>query len=626
MQNLKQTVDIEISNEQPRYDNLEQWLTMQQLQYLVPVLKKIGWHKLKEAALIAKQLADMQGTEHALKLLLRLLEVDDNFKLYRYWKRQTESGQDMAFDNLHATDLADAGYELTYKLKATYQEDNINPWSSDIYSVVHKLVVSLDDIIACIRHSLPATLEITDYELIKVGLGVIAMQFTNYRSHLQESNVVVDARVQVPDILQYTDEPFIYDLQTKELIRIAEASEVHAKSLHMTVLTVSANDDIYNFCCHIGDEHIELQHLRGTKHFCISPAVGEHTMTWSYMTELGNRFSMSKQVKVYNASSRQFIYELCPASIDDSAAILDYYNVAAIMMQWQHTTDTCDGRPMNIFAPKPYQLFYVPYDARRIQINDGTVLHNYEFDVRTYGRLPQIDDFVVSIEYVKLANSNEAAQRYLVLSPIKPCGKYDYTVKYMQNVPGNVPVHAAIWHDAMQLTKYITIATEPFWNAHVLRQLIDDANADKTVKISINGVAANNGGYIVCKDANGDIVLDKAFGDRLLSIGQTACNYDNNGSIASLSIIADDATIAVEARRTAICKAIRRQPSFGIKPVTDIKMSMPYIAVKADTWFDLYSNDVLIKQGYGMLVFAKHTNNKYRLHVHNDWYDKTIEL
>ena len=59
---------IVVYNQVPDTSYLESWLTMQQMSYLIPVMKSIDWSKLKEATLKARQMSDLQGTEQALNM------------------------------------------------------------------------------------------------------------------------------------------------------------------------------------------------------------------------------------------------------------------------------------------------------------------------------------------------------------------------------------------------------------------------------------------------------------------------------------------------------------------------------------------------------------------------------
>lgn len=597
---------IVVYNQIPDTSYLESWLTMQQMSYLIPVMKSIDWSKLKEATLKARQMSDLQGTEQALNMLLDLLDTDDNLVISRYWRK----GDDIAFDDLHAVDLADIGYHLTNELRVQYQEDRINPWQNTVESTVKSMLISLQDVVTCIRHALPATLVITDYELIKVGLGLIRYDKMSAENSMQESTTVLAVPVDISTTLQYSYECFIYDLTTKELIRIAPYSEVNSDAQYMTVLDITVDGTIHDFCLHIdGELYIQYTEISGTKHFCITPPLGEHTMTYSFLTDAGNRLSYTKKLTVLTATSRQSIYELAePTLMDESAMNIEPGNIANFMMQWMKVSSYCDGRPAILRMPKPYQQYFIPVETGQlsIRINDG-------FEVKQYTDISiasQIPGFTMSIESFKILGEDTPKQYYRLMTT-SFVGRYDYTVTYSYD---------DTWHTALSITKILGSTVEPHWTSLSLAAL-QKVLGTETALVSIGKTFANNGNFMPVTKT------DKDFCTRLQSIEDVVCNIDlDTEDLQSVATIADDTELTYQFLDKYSIRDVRRRPSFHIEPVMTFETSIPYIAYRHATWIELYSNDRLVSSAYGLLVFAKTTSNRYKLHLKNDYYEKWIEL
>lgn len=612
--NETDTCTVTIYNEAPNTAYLKQWLTMQQMPELIDIFEKIGWSKLKEAALKAKQITDWQGTEKALQMMLELLETDQNVQLYRYWHKSNEFEDDTAFDNLTATDLADLGYALTGKLRLVYKEDSLNPWSSTIYDNVKSMIVTLDELVTCLKHVLPANLVISDCELIRVGIGMIMMNYTSCQTTLQTSDTTIDVPVSFNDVLQYSYESFVYNTDTLELIRIADNSEVNANGQYMCIFDIRVEGTIYDFCLHLGDMLLRAEKLSGQKHFCLQPKPGEYDVLYEYTTETGNRFSKTKHVSVIKACSRQDIYELVEPdySNNNTAMQIEEGNISNFMHQWMQVSECCNGRPVTIAVPKPYQCFYIDGVASEIRIIDA--LGNIETISTLYGKFSS-DKFTLHGMGVKefLFDSKYGAGYktwWAELMSIKPMGKYDYHVQYRGDLG---------WQDAPQLTKYLSSTTEPMWTVEELDGLLHNLGTWTTAKISIGGHYANNGGYMPVK-------IDNAFIRRIEMSDNAVCNVDQNGNLVSISCIANEADFTVEYADKASLHQVRRAPSFALKPMEICKESVPYVAYKPHTWIELVSNGHVVALAYGLLVFAKTTGNNYQLHMYNDWYDKTIQL
>jgi hypothetical protein len=122
------------------FTKLEYWLEQHQLDYLIPVCKRLGWGKLKEAALKCRSISLMQGSEYALDTVLKLLDIRDNVNLERIW---ISNGADVtygrngelivsngtkAYDNLHATGYARKNFHLSNFLKLQYVQDDLITW------------------------------------------------------------------------------------------------------------------------------------------------------------------------------------------------------------------------------------------------------------------------------------------------------------------------------------------------------------------------------------------------------------------------------------------------------------------------------------------------------------------
>jgi hypothetical protein len=123
---------------------MENWLTINQLEYLIPVCKSIGFSKLKEAALKCKSISSMQGTEYGLNAILELLEIKDNIELERIWisnganvtydddgKLVLLSGT-KAYDDIHSAGYASRDFHLSNFLKLSYTEDDLLTWDKEM--------------------------------------------------------------------------------------------------------------------------------------------------------------------------------------------------------------------------------------------------------------------------------------------------------------------------------------------------------------------------------------------------------------------------------------------------------------------------------------------------------------
>lgn len=610
LKNADDTQSFVVHNVEASTGYLERWLKLQQLGHLIPILKKLGWHKLKEAALKAKQLNDMQGTEQALKLTLDLLECDDNVELFRYWHRSSENIEDDAFDDLKATDLVDAGYKLTNKLKLVYHADKLNPWNDNIYPSVRKLLLSLADVVTALQGILPATLQISDYEILKLGIGVIAYGISSCRSFLIQSECDAVPAIVLPNVIQYSYEPYVYDIETKELLRIASYDEPNAYAQHMAVLEVSTSAPIYDFEMSIGGEDIDFAYIDNKAYFCLKPVPGKYDVEYRYSTEAGNRIIDKKTIVVTAACSRQLLYELAePIEGDTEAIDVEAANIANLVVQWCKVSEYCDGRPYDLHMPKPYQQYYVPMNVKRLRIcNADGIVYEGELSASTY-----LPDFTVAIERLTVLDITPIADNQIismyVLMTTNYAAKYDYDVQYLLD---------DAWHTAEQLTKYLSSCIQPLWNAHTIAALLDSSDMNTGI-VSVNNAYANNGHYM-------PLTLNKQFSDMLAMSGSCIINKGIDDALVSVATIADEATFAIENDKSLVCRAVRRQESFSLHSVLHAEPFVPYIIYRPNTWIVLYSGDMLLAEAYGLLVFAKTTSNKYRLHLFNDWYSKDIEL
>lgn len=590
---------------------LKHWLTMQQMPELIAIFEGIGWHKLKETALKARQIMLMQGTEQALQMMLELVEADKNVQLYRYWSKHNELEDSKAFDDLVATDLADIGYALTGGLKLVYKEDTLNPWSDTISDNIKSMIVTLDQLVQCIRKVLPVTLRIEDYELIRVGLGMIQMSFSTGRHSLQTSKSVIDAAISIDDVLQYSQECYVYDTQTFELIRLADASDIHATGDYRCVLGVHVDKPVYDFCIHIGDIVLTAPVIETSKYFCIQPPVGTYDVEYCYTSQTGNRFVKTKHIRVIKSCSRQNIYELADNTyeLNNTAMQIEEGNITNFIRQWMYVSETCNGRPISFAMPKPYQVFY-SYDAvEAIRITDADgVTKVYEGD-----RLACTDKRFTARLVDVHRTSRQFGNGYNIVGELmtcEPAGKYDYVVEYN---------HAGTWWPMNQLTKYLSCTVEPMWNVNDIRTLMHMAGARQTVKLKVGDSYANHGAYM-------PVTIDDKFIKRLSMTDNVACNVGPNGELISISTIANEANLTAEFVKSASIRQVRRPASFALKPMQVCNESVPYVAYRPHTWIELIRNGHVTAKAYGLLVFAKYTSGKYTLHLHNDWYDKTIEL
>ena len=607
--NGEETNVITIYNEVVDVTHLVKWLQMQQLGFMVPIMTKVGWHKLKEAALKAKNLMDMQGTEGALKQVLDLLEADNNVKLWRYWFRETDDGEIIAYDNMTATDLAEIGYKLTGELKLTYQQDSLNPWSEQIYDNVMQIVFTLNDIATCIKGILPATLQIKDYELIRMGLGIIQMNMATRQNSMQSSLTEVGMGLVIPDILQYSYEAFVYDLDTKKLIRVAPYKEQNAHGEAMVVLEVQPLAPIYDVKVLIDNvEYVTADELTEKEFYCIKPPVGKHTLSYSYYTETGNLIQKSKQVTILAAETRNDIYEFAsPFEAPLSADTVMFIGMQSLLVAWTQISRWCQG---NFYAPKSYQVFYVPIEnVDALSICGALKTINYhDFNITT-----EFEDFTISSEIAMLAGDTEPTA-YWTLTTKNYAGKYDFTVRY-HNIATNQ------WEYADSLSKYFTMAMQPSWNVRTLSAMVAELNKTTAV-VSCNEFYANNGHYMPINSFDAD------FAKRLQMMHAVYCHCsDDTGNVMLVRAFLNKAKLTMSFGTNSVSVAnVVRQPSFGVKVVQCPTVSTPYIAYRQDMFIDLYADDVLVLSGYTYLVFALLPNKKYRLHIHNDWYNKQIQL
>ena len=611
LNNATDTVSLTVYASTVDTSYLKHWLTMQQMPELIAIFEGIGWHKLKEAALKARQIMQMQGTEQALQMMLELVEADKNVQLYRYWRKHNELEDSKAFDDLVATDLADIGYALTGGLKLVYKEDTLNPWSDTISDNIKSMIVTLDQLVQCIRKVLPVTLRIEDYELIRAGIGMIQMFVSTSRHSLQSSKSVIDSAVSIDSVLQYSQECYVYDLKTFELTRLANASDIHANGDYRCVLGVHVDQPVYDFCIHIGDIVLTAPVIESSKYFCIQPPIGTYDAEYCYTSQTGNRFVKTKSIRVVKSCSRQNIYELADNTyeLNNTSMQIEEGNVTNFIKQWMYVSETCNGRPINFAMPKPYQVFYAydAVDAIRITDSDGRT-KVYEGD-----RLACTDErFTARLVNVRqqAASLNTAYDCAGEITTCKPAGKYDYIVEYR---------HDNKWQPMSQLTKYLSCTVEPMWNVNDIRELVHMAKAGQTAKIKVGNAYANHGKYM-------PVQIDDKFIQRLAMTDNVACNVGPNGELISISTIANEADLTVEFTKSASIRQVRRQASFALKPMQVCYESVPYVVYRPHTWIELIRNGHVTAKAYGLLVFAKYNSGKYALHLHNDWYDKTIEL
>lgn len=192
----------------------------------------------------------------------------------------------------------------------------------------------------------------------------------------------------------------------------------------------------------------------------------------------------------------------------------------------------------------------------------------------------------------------------------EPAGKYDYFVEYRYN---------NVWRAMGQLTKYLSCTVEPMWNVNDIGLALTLADALQTVKLKVGDAYANHGAYMPA-------MIDDKFIQRLSMTDNIVCNVGPAGELISISTIANEANLTAEFARSASIRQVRRQASFALKPMQVCNESVPYVAYRPHTWIELIRNGHVTAKAYGLLVFAKYTSGKYALRLHNDWYDKTIEL
>jgi hypothetical protein len=584
----------------------ESWLEFNQLSELAEVVKKLGYDKLKEAALRANAIAKNLCSERSLNEILKLLEVDNNLTINRKWKK-TESDHDYyAYDDLHSVSYANYGYTLTKELLLHYLQDNLNPWTNQLIANDKNLLVSLEDLYNVLSKAIPATMYFSSYAYVRLGLELVNMHIATCVNDMQWSSYESDDSIELSDNLQYEYKPFVYDLDSNVLIRTAEPGEPNSKSIYGTVLTVTSTNAISDLVIDdsTGKRLCQVQNLVGTVQLLLQPDLSANELAYSYRTMSGYLITGTKAITVHSCSDSLPIYAFSDQSdLTIQSSELHEIGVVNIMQQYLVAMRYCSGRT-NFGLPKAYQVFYVPVSVDKLYVNDGLECKEYEVS-----ETMQVQGFTLAKTELKVLNSDLTFVTTLcyVLQSEKLLGKYDISMHYY----GTELTYAE------QESRFLTVTVNPKIDAVTIQAVDGDNKAEPS---TINGISVNAGNPMNY-DAPANVVADilNSFEGLAVNTG-----LDSGVSkLASISMNAEELVLTYGARQVS---DIRRQPGMLVSKVNRCLPNIPYLLYRQGCKFDLYADSNLIQSNYDCIVFAMNRSKQYKLVITGTYFSKTMTL
>lgn len=569
------TYDIKLYNDDVSYTTQASWLDKHQLSYLTVLSEVLHYSKTKEGALYAKYLYEMQGTEGGLALLRRLMQLPDELVINRIWQNDNKQ----AYDEMHNVRLASKGYTLTNELFAQYNATMIDPWNNLVLPIANELQLPMHVVYDILSKYMPASLHMLYANTNTHGLG------SNYLSCMSMSNIMVKSMLNIgrvltiADRMQYETADIQYDCITNVVLKKVQGIHMTAATMHIKAeqpvqdIVISAD----------GSDLSRMSELSGEVELLTMLPVGEHTIDVAYRHS-GNYITDRFAVTVYPESTNIQMYALAyegePAYFVGSAKLMHDY-MSAIRFKSLITLQT--------IVPKPYQLFYVPYENSIVAVSDGISIKQYDLST-----LPDMPDFSVSLQSLSV---NGLDRMYWQLYSKTYMGTYDYTVQYLDNG----------WHYAKQECRYLTGDTMPSISKLTLSLLDNDRQP-----CSINGKAIANGQPMPFMSDN------KAFLADIFNFANVQLN-----DYAVICYMSDKLTIDYGDKHI---EDVARKASYKLKSVKQVSHNAPLIVYAPGKTIDTYVKDSLIKTETDVAVVMKHRHDAYELRIHTDKFSKTIQL
>lgn len=458
---------------------LEFWLEQHQLEYLIPVCKKFGWEKLKEAALKGRALIHMQGTEYAIREIFKLLEIDDNAELVRIWVSQGGkvgynekgglkliSGQ-LATDELHSAAYARKGFRLTNFLRLHYKQDDLHTWENEILPTSGSLDVALEDILMILQESLPATLRISDVTLLKLGLCLLCFGISTYQTIHQYAQVVVEAKIKFSDVMQYEYMQFTRELSSFRGDGIAEPVQIPETKLaeHLKYLRKSnayggilSPEHTYDpfYACHyrfycpsrfynlsitdnFGNQLCYFETCKGDVEILARPDINATSIHYRYRTDSGILIEGDHDIKVLKCSGFLPILQFNRArQMYQERPFTEEHKIyegclPAILLQYRDQLQRCNVKSPGFRwdkVPAGYQLFYIPKSVQTVYVNDG-------IETKEYQNGAEIPGYSLDIKTLKVLRPDtyaiEQETDFYVYWSLRYQGLYDVSMYFVKN-------------------------------------------------------------------------------------------------------------------------------------------------------------------------------------------------
>lgn len=586
------------------YERLEHWLNLQQLGYLIPVLKKYSWYKVKEAANIAAKLSKMQGTEYAVSELLRLLEVTGTVELKRVWQLVDSKAQDA----WHSIALSDKGYKLTNEVLLQYKTGRIDINHMRVINSAKKMQSSIHEIAECIQKALPATITVTEAQIVYVALSILHIATTSMTTAVIESNTYAADKVSITDEAYFGKQHVTYDIQSKQVTMFDNKQFSSMCALLKLEFSQETEAVIY-----IDDLYFAHGTYNGTVNIVIGAndnvLPGEHIVKVQWFNATGNALEVTQTVTLHKDSGALDVYDFrAYASTDDlTSGEINAVGMYQLLTKHSHAIAKTYCR-QDIVIPRYYLQVLVPTSAVGKELTIVNVDHEYKMTV-TVERMFNLPDFNCQIqtiedEYGVNDTTYTRTDTYFVLTSKTYASFVDYAF-IIDGVVCNV------------LRTAYAGTINPMLYIKTLQYLGSMSN----FKLDGRELAYTDAGNIASQLMfDEDIRLNFAYDQEL-----------DTEYLASISKDEQQMWFSCFASGANIGNTyVERQTSFYLHKVNDIKVGQPYLAIGDGTEFKLTYTDLrgehTLLTSKDSIVFACSKSGKYTLYASNKYYDRQIQF
>lgn len=635
-----ESVSFEVVVAKPDISKVAWWLKLQQLDYIVPILAKLDYGKLKQAALIARKLSTMQGTEYALRTMLSLLDATDTVQLSRKWKL----GESVAYDDIHSTELYKRDYKPTGEAMLQYYAGKLDTWSKVVRSKASQLVIGLDDLATCISNVLPATLRLTDWQRIQLALSIVYAYTAALHTEKQHASTSIDAVITVDSSATFSKHSIVRTIADKVLLRHADADEPCCYTGLVAMLNVSSNVDIV-VDVSIDDIPFATDLQLGHAKLCILQSdnikPGKHTITFCWQSEACTNHSYSTTIELKPDSSAVCIAELSNVeSLEDiKPELVNAVGTIRLVKQYTDALHKTFAR-QSTAMPKSYAQFYLQYSrlstAYKLAIVSPAGIKMHDLTLQS---LVSMEDFSASFTTINGAQivvltSRQYMSIYTVDMFLVQATMTDRNDKYVRLRKQSV---------------YLAGNVQPFATYELFRRYLYNKVHSMYRAVYISNLVVNGQKLGASYYAN-DLRTDNTTTSLLLAgHKQLATDLHNAGFVVNMHeqligtiSTTDDKLVmqfnpmslidngAISSYETVTAVYTRRHASFYLHPAKHLKTDIPYVVIAIGCVIKLYyiegDNGFMVHGDNDSLVFSMMHSGHYQLEVQSDYYYKLIDI